>query len=142
MTAPALGTASYKTFRPSMGLPVGITAYPARWRLPYRVAARLPDLAPERAWLRVLDDEFDRLFLGKLDRIGPEAIAEQLQRVAAEHDAARLVLLCFEAPAEPCHRRLLAEWWTARTGQDVPELVEQTDEAPAPPAGPVQPRLL
>ena len=33
------------------------------------------------------------------------------------------ILLCWEAPGEFCHRRLVAEWLKEATGEDVPEFV-------------------
>jgi hypothetical protein len=65
-----------------------------------------------------------------VDGLGAQsgAIEQRLSELAAEHPGETLVLCCFERVerGERCHRRYFAEWWTARTGTDVPELHDTT----------------
>ncbi len=69
-------------------------------------------------------DIFFRDILGPLD---PQKVADELQRLAGEHEP---VLLCSERPTFDsnnwCHRRMVAEWFGDTLGLDVQEL-EQED---------------
>lgn len=59
-----------------------------------------------------------------LDETGVDAIRRDFARISQENGGRGLVLLCFEDLAKAhCHRRLFADFWQARTGQAVPELV-------------------
>jgi hypothetical protein len=113
-----LGTASFNTFQPAMGVPVRITAMPPRWKLPYEIAATERRLAPDRAWLKMTDQAaFGELYLDKVcDEFGPYPFVQLAQRLldirvaAGRRAGTRLVFLCFEKPGEFCHRRVLADW--------------------------------
>jgi hypothetical protein len=56
--------------------------------------------------------------------VSAERLWGAFQRISAEHGGRRLVLLCFEnvLAGESCHRRMFAEWWKDKSGQEVPEL--------------------
>jgi hypothetical protein len=96
-------------------------------RLPYRYK-RLTDLAPPgelfERWKAgtVSPDEYARAYHGYLDSLGPDEVTDQLEKKRAEHGGKPLVLLCWCPPGEFCHRRLWADWWFEKTGQEVPEL--------------------
>jgi hypothetical protein len=120
-----LATCSYKEFRPSMGLGVRTSIGTPRWIKRDEPWPYVPELAPQRSYLRLPEPEFDGAYLAQLGSYGVARIREQLDQLAAEHQADRLVLLCFERLTEAdCHRRLFASWWLLTTGQRVPELGE------------------
>ena len=116
-----LATSRYADFHPSMGVPVRITVGRPRFALRYEIAANVPELAPYGGIFDIRDDrdEFTRRYRARLDQIGVDAIFAKLERIAAEHDGRRLVLLCFEdltKPGEWCHRRIAAEWIEEQPG--------------------------
>ena len=71
-------------------------------------------LAPTWAMVRMKNmEEYTRLYKNRiLSLLDPV-------KLAAELDGA--ILLCWEKPGEFCHRRLVAEWLEAATGEAVPE---------------------
>ena len=112
-----------------------------RFKLPYRYHL-LRLLAPSREAFETEDDqEFERVYLGQLEKLGVDRIANQLGRISHEHDGKPLALLCFEnvLKGEACHRRAFADWWKEQTGQDVPELDKRVEVEPRTP--PVQAKL-
>jgi hypothetical protein len=53
----------------------------------------------------------------------PEEVMAQLGRKKSAGDEVKpLVLLCWCAPGEFCHRRICADWYLEKTGQEIPEL--------------------
>lgn len=109
-------------------VPVGITVGNPRFRLAYRLARNLKSLAPSRAWFDLPVDEFEDLYVRKLDEQGVQAIGAELRETFDAHRAPTdvgIVLLCFEDLALPgmvCHRRMFASYWQRETGQAVDEL--------------------
>ena len=100
---------------------VGTSVGKPPWTLPYRHV--FLDSAAPYGLLQVPDQAtFERRYLERLDAIGADHFRDEFTRIAAEHDADGLVLLCFEKAGEPCHRRLFAGWWERQTGEQVPEL--------------------
>ncbi len=74
-------------------------------------------LAPE-PWMLKLNNilQYDKVFKEQiLGRLAPRKVYEELGEDA--------VLLCFEAPGEYCHRRVVAEWLEKSLGVRVSELV-------------------
>ncbi len=103
-----------------------------RFKRPYRYHL-LRLLAPSREAFETEDDqEFERVYLGQLEKLGVDRIANQLGRISHEHDGKPLALLCFEnvLKGEACHRRAFADWWKEQTGQDVPELDKRVEVEP------------
>ena len=101
---------------------VGISRGAPKFRVGYRYR-RLPDLYPD-GWMFGIEDDtrFNEAYRRKLERLGVERIAAQLERISEEESRRPLALLCFEANPAQCHRSAFAEWWEERTGQEVPEL--------------------
>jgi hypothetical protein len=112
-------------------IPVGISRGVPRGelakRLPYRYK-RLTNLAPPselfERWKAgtVSPEEYTRIYRSYLDSLGPEEVIGQLERKSAGNEGKPLVLLCWCAPGELCHRRVWADWYLEKTGQEVPEL--------------------
>jgi hypothetical protein len=101
----------FQPVRISLGLP--------RWFPEGRTCPYVEELAPKGLW--DLDEpEFSTRFIERLDRFGVEQITARLREV---HDGSDrpLALVCFEPPGQHCHRRLGADWWERKTGQQVDE---------------------
>jgi hypothetical protein len=116
--------------------PVRITRGGPRFRLGYRLAASVMDLAPTREMLRIEDEAaFSLAYRARLDEIGVNALGARFTEVARATGTSGVVLLCFEdivGQEEWCHRRIFAQWWEERTGQIVPELgMEEGRREPA-----------
>ena len=60
-------------------------------------------------------EDFQRI----LDAVDAKAFAWELHRLGGGKDVA---MCCFEMPGEFCHRRLVANWLTAKFGIEVKEL--------------------
>jgi hypothetical protein len=107
----------------SRGVPRGELAK----RLPYRYK-RLVGLAPPSGLFErwkagtIGPDEYTRVYHAYLDSLGPEEVIGQLEKKSAENEEKPLVLLCWCSPGEFCHRRIWADWYLEKTGQEVPEL--------------------
>jgi hypothetical protein len=107
---------------PKIHAPIRMSIGNPRFRRPYKDAGRILALAPERAWLRLPREQYEPLYLAKLDQLDLDAIRADIARLAAGKIP---VLLCFEHLVEPgewCHRRMFADWWERRTGEAVAEL--------------------
>jgi uncharacterized protein YeaO (DUF488 family) len=110
--------------------PVGISLWGVRFKIPYKVVARIKELAPDSRALKsfrndeISWEEFEAAYIVKLDGFGAESITSRLASVAEEVGNPKLALLCFEKvnEGERCHRRTFASWFEERTGQQVPEL--------------------
>ena len=96
-------------------------------RLPYRYK-RLMDLAPRRDlfehWVAgtIGPDEYTRVYRAYLESLGPEEVMARLEKKSTDNGGKPLVLLCWCSPGEFCHRRVWAEWYLEKTGQEIPEL--------------------
>ena len=106
-------TAEYAAIRISVGHP--------RWRLAYEIAGNIPVLMPARAWLGMDADAYEVLYRAKLDAASVGVIRDAIRTIAGLRPS---VLLCFESLADGkwCHRRMFAEWWLEKTGEEIPEL--------------------
>lgn len=65
------------------------------------------------------DEEYKRLYLERLDRIGVDKIRRVLREI--QGDKKNLILMCFERNREECHRSWFAEWWQEKTGEIIEE---------------------
>jgi hypothetical protein len=109
-------------------VPIGITRYPPRFKLGYKLRATLYDFAPTAEMLQLAKqpdgrDRFTEAYLGRLETIGPASILAQLE--AMQGKASGVVLLCYEDVTDNeawCHRLLLGHWLRQHAGLDVREL--------------------
>jgi hypothetical protein len=122
-----LFTASFRSFRRSHGLPVVIALQLPKWRDDCRDWPACHLLSPRWSYFYAPDAEFDRQYVAQLERFGFPRVKAVLERIAREHDADRLALICHEARREECHRALTARWLAAGLGESVDEV-----DAPAP----------
>jgi hypothetical protein len=128
-------TSSYMAYAPDMGLPVVCSLTRPRWLMPdgqpWTAAASCELLTP-RGWYFKKPDAGAQ-FEAQLARYGGGRISEELESIAREHDAANLVLLCWErdwgtSEAPICHRLRIARFMLETTGWLIREL-----GAPKPP---------
>jgi hypothetical protein len=97
-------------------VPIAISRGKPRWRLPYRYRV-LGQLAPSREVFGIEDpNRFDEAYRRQLDELGVERVLCELGRIGAQHGGTPLVLLYWEPPEQPCHRRVLARWLEERAG--------------------------
>ena len=65
--------------------------------------------------------EYERLFDAQLRALDPRETWDALHRLVA----CEVVLLCWCAKGQFCHRRSVSRWFMAELGEDVPELEVQ-----------------
>lgn len=115
-------TCSYRAYRPDMGQAVVTSLGLPRWHPEARTWPRCWLLTPTPELFREPDDEvFAAGYAARLERFGAQKIARTLEKIAREHEADRLVLLCHEADPAACHRQQFADFMLAATG----ELIEE-----------------
>ena len=107
---------------------VGIVRGIPRYRLNYKLAGNIIDIAPPRELFSIYDREkFTPPYMAHLDRLGVGKVKAQLQKYL---DMGKdVVLCCYEDVREPnewCHRLVFASWWMLRTGQVIPELKDDS----------------
>ena len=115
-----LFTASYRAYRASMGTPVIISLQRPKWRPESADWPSCALLTPRWRYFRA--DDFAEQYVGQLEKYGAKKIAAALHAIAREHDTERLVLCCFEADVDHCHRGMFAAWWLQTTGEVVTEV--------------------
>jgi len=108
---------SYRELGSSGLVKISIASRPPRSRVGYRVIS-YRRLMPDNI---ELGDRFDWRYLARLEMYGVELISDELRGLSGGGDS---VLLCNEnvVAGETCHRRLFAEWWAEKTGEEVMEL--------------------
>lgn len=125
MTDYRLSTASYRRFKPEMGLPVQASNGAPKYPLSYEIGFNAKPIYPR--WQLVKADlteiGFRDAYWRDLDRIGVVKLSTMFANIAAVSDSTDLVLLCFEelTSGQFCHRRHFAQWWLENTGEEVPE---------------------
>ena len=106
-----LMTGRYATHHREDGVAVATSIGQPRWPLPYALEHEVRDLMPFGLFGRNLPwNEFEAAYRAHLERVGVERLRKQLEDIAAQHPGEPLVLLCWEKPGEPCHRRIAADW--------------------------------
>jgi hypothetical protein len=128
-------TSSYMAWAPDMGLPVVCSLTRPKWLMPdgqpWTAAASCEPLTP--LWRYFKKPDAGEQFEAQLARYGAKRIADILGDIAAQHDAHRLVLLCWErdwgtSETPLCHRLRIARFMLETTGWLIREL-----GAPKPP---------
>ena len=118
-------TSCYRLWRPDMGLPVVCSLTRPKDEVWQHAASCWP-LTPR--WSYFKQPDAGERFEAQLARYGPHEIARALQQIAVEHDASRLVLLCWEADWGSCHRRRIARFLLETSGWLVQELGDRAAE--------------
>ena len=90
----------------SLGVPLG-------WR-----GRRCTVLAPSRRLIKIMDPQtFTKLYRAEvLDKLDPVKVLRDL-------GGDNFVMLCWEAPGEYCHRRVVAAWMRKHTGVLIEEFM-------------------
>lgn len=108
---------------------VGITRGAPKFPLQYQLSGNIMEIAPPG----YLFNEYDRgrftpSYFRHMDRTGVAKIWQILRGYEALGKP--VVLCCFEdvrKPGEWCHRLVFAEWWKARTGDAIEELLDPSE---------------
>ena len=85
----------------------------------------LKDLAPTDEILALKDspDEYTTKYRKEiLKRLSPTRVFDWLLCVARQEQKNKVVLMCYEAPRNFCHRHLVANWLTGNLGIKVEEV--------------------
>jgi hypothetical protein len=118
-----LHTASYQALTSGLGQPVRTSLGTPKWLLPEAGGwPRLWEATPRGDYFHASREAFDAAYLAQFDRYGARRIARRLAAIARETGAETLLLMCFEADPEQCHRSLFAEWWLHATGERITEI--------------------
>lgn len=106
-------------------IPIGI----ALWKPKFFTGASLMTVAPSKYMVKgdCSRDEYVTLYNRMLSGLDPYKVLEQINTLSGGKDCA---LCCYEKPGDFCHRHLLAEWITKRTGIEIKEfgVVEKKKE--------------
>jgi hypothetical protein len=80
-------------------------------------------LAPAADMLKMSRDQYVPRYAAILGRLSPQQVWDDLHALAGDDEP---VLLCWEKPpfseARFCHRRLVAEWFAEKLGQEIQEM--------------------
>lgn len=109
--------AKTKALREKGIFPIGIALYPPKWFN----GPNIPYLAPLRMMLsdKITKEEYTVLYLEKvLPKVDLKSLGQTLMDLSNGADVA---LLCFENPEDFCHRHLLADYITEKTGAVITE---------------------
>ncbi len=100
--------------------PIRITVGHPRFKLEYKLADTITELAPDREWFG--DPDFPHFYRARLYDHGVAKIRSWFDPYDVAFDG--VVLLCFEDvfAGKTCHRTMFADWWTEETGEPVAEL--------------------
>jgi hypothetical protein len=104
---------------------VSISRGNARFKTAMKSTHRIKELAPSADLKGLPKGEFEIAYTANLDAVGVKSIQDSLSRIATESGNLPLVLLCFCDLSQAgcfCHRRIFADWWQEKTGQEVKEL--------------------
>jgi hypothetical protein len=124
---PDLATASWATVgrlrsarRFDVGVPVRISIGTPKW---ITGAEHFPAVTELMPWglMKLTGDEFDERYVARLDRVGPDRIADRLRSIGRDYGTT-LLLTCWEADPLGCHRSTAARWLEDRLDADVPEI--------------------
>lgn len=130
---------------------VGVTRGAPKFALKYDLAGNILDIAPPGYLFNEYNRErFTPRYFRHMDEVGVAKVRKELSKYTAK--GRDVVLCCFEDVRNPddwCHRLVFAEWWKARTGEDIKELEdtspnkwEKKAAKPARPLIPEEPPML
>lgn len=105
--------------RTSMGKP--------KFKLGYALEESMSSVMPD-GWMLKLDPKpFVDAYMAKLERVGINAIMDEINAISKRHGGATPVLLCYENIEDGvsyCHRRIASTWIEKKVGIVVPEFVD------------------
>lgn len=98
---------------------VSIAVGNPRYSVPYEIVnAKI--IKPYGVFGKYHGIEYEQKYFERLDSYGVQAIAEELKKVAGNHE--NVILMCHERDWTTCHRRMFAKWWFEKTGEVIPEI--------------------
>ena len=97
---------------------IGVALYPPKWFYGYTVRYVAPTPSILFAKGQTHEQYTERYKREVLARVNPQQLMAELQRIGQGQDVA---LCCFEKPGDFCHRHILAEWLSEKTGEDIKE---------------------
>lgn len=115
-----LFTASYSRWRPELGQPVRASLGVPRWIPDAKTWPRCWAITPRYSYWRSPD--WEDQYVAQLRRYGAAHIARELETIAREHQAERILIMCFEVSPADCHRGAFAAFWLAETGELITEI--------------------
>jgi hypothetical protein len=123
---------SNKELRSGNYIPLSITVGQPRFPLGYTVAGQIRELAPYELFKRGYGkEEYTERYFAKMDKVGVAALRRIFAKYEALYPGKPIVLLCYEDVRDEtqfCHRSVFADWWKARTGEEVKELPDSSPE--------------
>jgi hypothetical protein len=118
-----LYTCSWRAWRPELGQPVRTSLGKPKWLLPEAASWPLAwEITPRGEYFHASSEAFTAAYLAQLERYGARRIARRLADIAREAGAETLLLCCFEADPEQCHRGTFSAWWLLATGEPITEV--------------------
>jgi len=99
-------------------VPINIARFPPKF---YQGLSYKP-LMPYGTILKLDEEEFRNKFSEMLKGLNPEKVVRELAELSKGQD---LALVCYEAPANFCHRHLVADWLNFYTKESVIEFVPE-----------------
>ncbi len=117
---------------------VGISVGKPKFALGYELREQCYTLAPRYNMLKLGIEPYKEAYYKKLNETGSDNVVRLVRKLEeeAKEEGKALVLLCFEdirKEGQWCHRRLFAEWWFDKVGEEIRELDDPSSAAQAKP---------
>jgi uncharacterized protein YeaO (DUF488 family) len=126
---------SYFAFIPKLPdniLKISVSLYTPQWA---QIDGGFPCLNPTEQLLREaksgtvpLEEAMGKYCREILGKLSPIKVYEELVEMLKKSNKRYLALLCYEKPAETCHRRSIAKWLEDGNGISVPEYAAESDQ--------------
>lgn len=106
-------------------VPIGIALYKPR----FYSGLNCTVVSPTKDMLHGMsDEEYTKRYYAILEKADLRSFLEYIKTMGGGKDVA---LCCYEKPGDFCHRHLLAEYITRKTGIEVTEFEKKKEEKPA-----------
>lgn len=107
--------------------PLRIARMAPRWKLPYKIVAKIDLIMPSKDTLAMAKDgcaeeEFREAYYSDLSDEAADAAHHAGKVAAAAGRSAVLLCFCDLGEVDFCHRRMFADWFRKRTGEEIPEM--------------------
>jgi hypothetical protein len=111
---------SNRKLKDTEGIKTRISMGKPKWNVGYELEACKVLMPFGIPW----NDNFEKEYRLHLEAIGVQAIKNELNRLSEKNGNKDIILLCYEDvnKGKSCHRRMFANWWFERTGEEIEEL--------------------